>query len=114
LIPPGGQTPQNWINPAAFSIPANGTWGNAGRNLIRAPGISQLDAALTKRNQLTERVGLEFRAEAFNVLNRAQFGAPNTNLSALGSFGQITQPFNPGATGTGTPRQFQFMLRMLF
>jgi hypothetical protein len=114
VIPPGGQTPQNWINPAAFAIPANGTWGNAGRNLVRAPSISQIDAALTKRNQITERMGLEFRAEAFNVLNRAQFGAPNTNLSAAGSFGQITQPFNPGATGTGTPRQFQFMLRLNF
>jgi hypothetical protein len=114
LIPAGGQTPQHWINPAAFSIPANGKWGSAGRNLARAPDIWQIDTALTKRNQITERVGLEFRAEAFNILNRAQFGAPNTNLSAAGSFGQITQPFNPGATGTGTPRQFQFMLRMTF
>jgi hypothetical protein len=112
LIPVGGQTPQHWINPAAFSIPANGKWGNAGRNLGRAPDIWQIDTALTKRNQISERVGLEFRAEAFNILNRAQFGAPNTNLSAAGSFGQITQPFNPGATGTGTPRQFQFMLRL--
>jgi hypothetical protein len=114
VIPAGGQTPQNWINPAAFSIPANGAWGNAGRNLVRAPSISQLDAALTKRNRITERIGIELRVEAFNVLNRAQFGPPNTNFSAAGSFGQITQPFNPGATGTGTPRQFQFMLRLNF
>ena len=114
LIAPGGQTPQRWINPAAFAIPANGNWGNAGRNLVRAPRIWQIDTALTKRNQITERIGLEFRAEAFNILNRAQFSAPNTNLSSAGSFGQITQPFNAGATGTGTPRQFQFMLRLNF
>jgi Carboxypeptidase regulatory-like domain len=114
LTPPNGQTTHNWINPAAFSIPANGTWGNAGRNLVRAPGIWQIDTALLKHNQLTERVGLDFRAEAFNLFNRAQFGLPNTNLSALGSFGQITQPLNPGATGTGTPRQFQLMLRLIF
>jgi hypothetical protein len=57
---------------------------------------------------------LEFRAEAFNLLNHAQFGLPNGNLSAAGSFGTITQPLNPGATGTGTPRQFQFMLRVRF
>ena len=81
---------------------------------MRAPRIWQIDTALTKRNQITERIGLEFRAEAFNILNRAQFSAPNTNLSSAGSFGQITQPFNPGATGTGTPRQFQFMLRLNF
>ena len=114
LTPPGGQTLNLWINPAAFAIPANGKWGNAGRNLVRAPGLWQLDTALTKRNQITERVGIEFRAEAFNLLNHPQFGLPNTNFSALGSFGKITQPLNPGATGTGTPRQFQLMLRLLF
>ena len=114
LIPPGGQTPSLWINPAAFAIPANGTWGNAGRNVVRAPGAGQIDAALTKRNQITERLGLEFRAEAFNLLNHPQFGLPNANFSALGSFGRITQPLNPGATGTGTPRQFQLMLRLAF
>jgi len=114
LLPAGGQTPGNWINAAAFSTPANGTWGNAGRSLVRAPGIWQLDTALTKRNPITERIGIEFRAEAFNVFNRAQYGLPNTNLSAAGSFGQITQLVNPGATGTGTPRQIQFMLRLNF
>jgi hypothetical protein len=114
LIPPGGQTPSLWINPAAFAIPANGTWGNAGRNLVRAPGIWQIDSALTKRNQITERVGIEFRAEAFNLLNHPQFGLPNASFSALGSFGRITQPLNAGSTGTGTPRQFQLMLRLAF
>ena len=114
LTPPGGQTPNLWINPAAFAIPANGQWGNAGRNLVRAPGVWQMDTALTKRNRLTERVGIEFRAEAFNLLNHAEYGLPNTNLSASGSFGKITQPLNPGATGTGTPRQFQLMLRLNF
>jgi hypothetical protein len=114
LTPPGGQTPSLWINPAAFAIPANGTWGNAGRNIVRAPGAGQIDAALTKRNQITERLGLEFRAEVFNLLNHPQFGLPNANFSALGSFGRITQPLNPGATGTGTPRQFQLMLRLAF
>jgi hypothetical protein len=114
LIPPGGQTTGEWINPAAFSIPANGTWGNAGRNLVRAPGIWQIDTALTKRAKITERINLEFRAEAFNLLNHSQFGLPNGNFSALGSFGTITQPLNTGATGTGTPRQFQLMLRLAF
>ena len=114
LLPPGGQTPTAWINPAAFAIPANGTWGNAGRNLVRAPGLWQIDTALTKRNQISERMGIEFRAEAFNLLNHSQLGLPNANFSALGSFGRITQPLNPGATGTGTPRQFQLMLRLSF
>jgi hypothetical protein len=114
LIPPGGQTPSDWINAAAFSTSANGTWGNAGRNLVRAPGVWQIDTALTKRARLTERMNIEFRAEAFNLLNHAQFGLPNGNLSAAGSFGTITQPLNTGATGTGTPRQFQLMMRLEF
>ena len=114
LIPPGGQTPGDWINVAAFSIPANGTWGNAGRNLVRAPGAWQIDAALTKHAQITERINVEFRAEAFNLFNHAQFGLPNGNFSAAGSFGTITQPLNTGSTGTGTPRQFQLMLRLGF
>jgi hypothetical protein len=114
LLPPGGQTPTAWINPAAFAIPVNGTWGNAGRNLVRAPGLWQIDTALTKHNQISERMGIEFRAEAFNLLNHSQLGLPNANFSALGSFGRITQPLNPGATGTGTPRQFQLMLRLSF
>jgi hypothetical protein len=114
LIPPGGQTPGDWINAAAFSIPANGAWGNAGRNLVRAPGVWQIDTALTKRAQITERINIEFRAEAFNLLNHAQFGLPNGNLSAAGSFGTITQPLNTGGTGSGTPRQFQLMLRLRF
>ena len=114
LIPAGGQTPGDWINALAFSIPANGTWGNAGRNLVRAPGVWQIDTALTKRARITERINLEFRAEAFNLLNHAQYGLPNGNFSAAGSFGTITQPLNTGATGTGTPRQFQLMLRLSF
>jgi hypothetical protein len=114
LIPPGGQTPGLWINPAAFVMPASETWGNAGRNLARAPGIWQADISLTKRTRLTDHANLEFRAEAYNIFNRAQYGAPATNLSAAGSFGRITQPLNPGATGTGTPRQIQLALRLRF
>ena len=91
MLERGGQTPATWINPEAFAIPANGTWGNAGRNLVRAPGLWQIDTALTKRHQITEHLGIEFRAEAFNLLNHSQFGLPNANISALGSFGKITQ-----------------------
>lgn len=114
LTPPGGATPQNWINPAAFAVPANGTFGDAGRNLVRAPGLWQLDSALAKSIGLTERVSLQLRAEVFNLFNRAQYGSPNANLSSPLSFGVITTPVNQGATGSGTPRQFQFAMRVSF
>lgn len=114
LIPAGGQTPNNWINAAAFATPASGTFGNAGRNLVRAPGLWQMDLAMTKKVPLTDRFGMEFRAEAFNVFNRAQYGVPQANLSTPLSFGVITTPVNQFATGSGTPRQFQFALRFSF
>ena len=114
LIPAGGQTPNNWINPAAFTTPAPGTYGDAGRNLVRAPGLWQVDLAMAKKVSLTDKLGMQFRVEAFNVFNRAQFGSPQANLSSPLSFGVITTPVNQGATGSGTPREFQFALRFLF
>jgi hypothetical protein len=114
LIPPGGRTPNHWINPAVFLIPAAGTFGDAGRNIVFAPGLWQVDAALAKSISLTEKMALQCRVEAFNIFNRAQFGSPLANLSSPLSFGEITTPVNQGATGSGTPRQFQLALRISF
>ncbi|MBV8845323.1 MAG: TonB-dependent receptor [Bryobacterales bacterium] len=114
LTPPGGQTPQLWINPAAFAVPAAGAYGNTGRNLVRGPDLYQMDASLSTTIRLKERVLLLFRAEVFNLLNRAQYGQPQANLSSPLSFGEITTPLNSGATGGGTPRQFQLALRLKF
>lgn len=58
--------------------------------------------------------GVGMPMEAFNVFNRAQFGNPQANLSSPLSFGVITTPVNQGATGSGTPRQFQLALRLSF
>jgi hypothetical protein len=111
---PANQSITNWINPLAFAVPANGTWGNAGRNLVRGPRFMQADIGLTKSFPVTDRIAVAFRAEAFNVFNRAQFGDPNGNFSSP-SFGQITSTVNNGSvTGSGTPREFQFALRLKF
>ncbi len=114
LIPPGGRTIGNWINPAAFSVPANGTWGNAGRSLLRGPGMWQFDLGITKRTYFSEHRALEFRFESFNLFNRPQFGDPAADLAALPTFGRIVTPLNTGVTGVGTARQLQFMLRFRF
>jgi len=113
LTPPGGSTPQGWVNPAAFSMPAPGTFGDLGRNAFRAPGISDVDLALAKDISLTERMKVRFRADAFNIFNRAQYGAPNANLSAS-NFGVITSTIGSYATGRGTPREFQLSARVSF
>jgi hypothetical protein len=111
---PAVRTPQNWINLAAFRVPARGTFGNLGRNVLRAPGLFQLDTALARRIGLTERMSLQFRAEAFNLTNRPQYGSPAANISAPGTFGVITSVVNSGATGSGRSRSIQFMLRLDF
>jgi hypothetical protein len=115
LVPPGGSTSAEWINLAAFTTPAAGTFGNVGRDILRGPGLWQVDFGLAKRIALTERCRLQFRAEAFNVFNRAQLAAPQSDISAgPGEFGRIIQPVNTTPIGTGTPRQIQLALRFEF
>lgn len=115
LIPPAGPTPTQWINPAAFVSPATGSFGNAGRDIGTAPGLWQADLGMSKRIDLTERYKIQFRAEAFNIFNRDQLGAPLSDFSAgPGEFGVITQPVNTTPVGAGTPRQIQLALRLEF
>jgi hypothetical protein len=113
LTPPGGSTPKNWINAAAFAVPANGTFGNLGRNAFRARGITQLDLGVSKFVSLTERLSIRFRGDLFNVTNRAQYGAPNSDVSAS-NFGVISTTVSNYATGRGTPRELQLSIKALF
>ena len=110
---PAEQTPEVWFNPAAFAVPASGTWGNVGRNTVRAPGLFQIDLALQKRFEISGARNFEFRIEAFNAFNRLNLGAPGTAVTSPSSFGRITGPLNRGY-GTGTARQMQFMFRFNF
>jgi hypothetical protein len=115
LTPPGGSSIAQWINPAAFAIPATSTFGNAPRNIARAPGVWQVDTGLGKRISLSERVHLQFRAEVFNVFNHPQYAAPQADFSSgPGIFASILSTVNTGPVGTGTPRQMQFLLRAEF
>jgi hypothetical protein len=113
LTPPSGSTPNEWINPAAFAVPANGTFGNLGRNAFRGPNLSQIDLGLSKFTNIRERLSLRLRAELFNVLNRAQFGAPNSDISTS-NFGTITSTLSTYSTGRGTPRELQISAKFVF
>ncbi|MCX6619687.1 MAG: TonB-dependent receptor, partial [Acidobacteria bacterium] len=103
-----------WLNAGAFKAPVKGVWGNLPRNALRGPGLWQMDLSVFKTSALTERFQLEFRAELFNLFNRAQFGNPNANFSNLGTFGTITSVVNTSPTGAGGPRQVQLALRLKF
>ena len=105
----GNQT--QWYNPAAFLVPNAGTFGNLGRGTYNGPGLAEVDMSVFKNTSLSERFKLQFRAEIFNLLNRANFGTPNATVfsgtSVSASAGLIT-------TLTTTPRQIQFGLKLVF
>ena len=113
-IYPKNKSPQNWLNYAAFSAPANGTWGNLGRNAARGPRHWQIDPALSKRFAITNRIGTTFRAEAFNVFNHAEYGKPVVNWASNDNFGVILTPYNSNTAGSGGPRDLQFSLKVDF
>jgi hypothetical protein len=113
VYPAGGPTFAQWLNPAAFAMPARGTWGNAGRVVATGPGLAQVDLVLQKTMYITEGHSIVFRIESFNLSNRIQAGNPGTTLTSPASFGIITSGLNR-TIGTGTSRQLQLALRYNF
>ena len=121
-----------YLNPAAFAIPAPGTYGNLPRNFLKGPAFHQFDLTLQKRFPITERVNIEFRSEIYNLFNRANFSNPPAVLpNILGTSASSAQPGQPFATtsvgqfgvingtvgrtvGLGTNRQIQFAARLNF
>ena len=106
-------TPAQWFNPAAFLAPpsASGFYGNLGRDTLEGPGLATWDLSLLKDTHLREKLNLQFRAELFNLLNRANFNTPNavtfTPTGVSPTAGVIT------STST-TSRQVQFGLKLLW
>jgi len=94
LVTPGvfggidNATPDHWFDNTAYSVPAAGTQGTAGRNTVRGPGTQQVNLSLSKRFPIG-RARAEFRAEVFNVFNHDNFGTPDSNISNL-TVGTIT------------------------
>jgi len=112
---PAHRTWQQWVNPAAFSTPAQYTYGNAGRDILNGPGEAAWDFSLIRNFPLGESKKLEFRAEMFNILNTANFTLPNGDVSSS-SFGLIVNTVQPiagqASGGPGDPREIQFALRL--
>ena len=106
-------TAQEWFNPAAFLAPppSSGFYGNLGRNTLIGPGLATWDLSFLKDTAIRERLRVQFRAELFNVLNRANFNTPNlisfTPTGVSPTAGVIT------STAT-TARQAQFGLKLLW
>lgn len=121
LTPPGGRHAGEWINPAAFAMPA-GEFGTSPRNVIRGPGTWQMDFEAGKTIPLRERGRLELRSEFYNIFNHAQLGQPQSTFNASNPTGfgstintvntSIVSPITP--VGSGTPREMQFAVRFEF
>ena len=118
---PGGKI----FNLAAFSSPPTGQQGDFGRNVLRGFGAFQLDFAVQRQFRITEKIGLRFRSEFFNIFNHPNFGPPNNDYTSP-LFGQSTQTLasslgSGGANGglnplyqIGGPRSIQLALKLQF
>jgi hypothetical protein len=94
-----------WFNTSAFSMPAFGSFGNAGRNILEGPGLAVVNFSLLKLISVRERARLQFRAEAFNLFNRTHYDLPD-NFFGSPTFGRILS--------AQSPRRVQFGLKLLF
>jgi outer membrane receptor protein involved in Fe transport len=114
-----------WLNPAAFTTPQPGTFGNLPRNALRGPEFWQFDLMFSKDFRFAASQGLQFRVEIFNIANRLNYENPVVNLpnngtpgvpftdGQAGTFGYMLGPLNR-TVGLGTARQTQISLRYLF
>ena len=106
-----------YLNAAAFSTPALGTYGNERRDQYYGPGLGDVDFSLFKYTQITEKINTEFRVECFNIANQANFANPTVSNINSGTFGLITNTRNASSSpglGFGEPRNVQFGLKVLF
>ncbi|MBI2821350.1 MAG: TonB-dependent receptor [Acidobacteria bacterium] len=107
--------PNQWYGPAAdtYENQERGYFGNLGRNAAQGPGLATLDLSLQKSFPLRESAYIQFRAEFFNILNRANFDSPSRTRAAFvrgvanTSFGRITETIS-------SARQIQFALKIVF
>jgi hypothetical protein len=113
--------PNQWFNPACYTIPGVGELGNLGRNTVTGPNLVNTDIALTKNTKipkLSEQFAIQFRAEIFNVFNHTSFALPFATgafISAATPTGAAPNPVGGAIAATSTTsRQIQFGLKLMF
>ncbi len=100
-----------YFDPNAFSLPLSGTFGNVSRGAFIGPALTTVDTSLFKRISINEQWNLQFRAEAFNVFNHANFAEPNAVVFQGNNYSSSAGVITSTAT---TSRQIQFALKLLF
>lgn len=106
-----------WFNPAAFGLPATGTYSNEGRNEFYGPPNHQIDFSIFKNIKITENVSAQLRAEIFNIFNFRNLSEPANNASGsnLGTIGSTYDvSFGAPGIGPGAPRNVQLAAKIIF
>jgi hypothetical protein len=101
----GAGTPSEWFNTAAFTLPAQDSFGTAGRNVVIGPGLASLDVSLQKEAVLHDRAKLQFRLDVYNSLNHPNFALPGRIFGAA-NFGVISS--------AGDAREMQAAVKLVF
>ncbi len=116
VSPSAGRSIHNWVNTAAFTKPADGTWGDVRRNSLYGPGIDTFNLSAAKSFGLPwEGINIQFRADAQNVFNHASYGTPgSTNLGGAAGVGQPYSNTTPITSTTVGGRNLQLALRVNF
>lgn len=84
-----------WFNPAGFVLPTIGTFATTSRNFLSGPGTVNWDSSLYKTFRLAERVSLQFRADALNMLNHTEFSGVGLTYTNPSQFGKVISAKNP-------------------
>jgi hypothetical protein len=113
LLPVSDPRTQTGPNLGLFADPPFGRGGNLGRNHFRGPGINNWDMVAQKTFSITERMGLEFRTETYNLFNRAQFCQPDNLTADTNTFGQSSCEVRRPDETSGA-RQIQFGMKLRF
>jgi hypothetical protein len=107
--------PRHYINTNCFVFPSNPhRLGNAGRNILTGPGLTDLDLALFKNFQFLEHLRLQVRGEVFNILNHPNFAPPVQNLSLFGANGSPVATAGLITSTLTTSRQIQLGAKLIW
>jgi hypothetical protein len=101
----GPKTPNGWFNTAVFSLPGLYTFGNAPRNAVIGPGLSEFDISLQKDMAVRESAKVQLRSEAYNLFNHPNFNIPN-RIAFTPNFGKISSALDS--------RQLQIAVKFIF